>query len=97
MIAREMDVLANLGSLVLGFWSLVTRQKLLLGYLQVLDVGGETVQKRNVAGLLVGDWENALEATVGVPDLVTPPLFRLDALVKDFLAATVIDALEMNE
>jgi hypothetical protein len=47
------------------------RQEPLLGHLQVLDVGGGTVQKRNLAGLLVGDLESALEATVVVLELIS--------------------------
>ena len=48
--------------------------------------------KQNLVGLLVSDGESILEATVTVPELTKSPLFRLDALAMDFLAATGIDA-----
>lgn len=64
----------------------------LLGHLQVLDMGGGTVQKRNLAGLLVSDVESTLEVTVTVPELIASPLFRLNALATNFLVATGIDA-----
>jgi hypothetical protein len=55
---------------------------------KLLDVGGGTVQKRNLAELLVGDWESTLEATVVILKLITPPLFQLNVLAKDFLMTT---------
>ena len=58
------------------------RQELLLGHLQVLDVGGGMVQTRSLAGLLVGEWESALQVAAVLLELITPPLFWLDALVK---------------
>ena len=90
MIAREMNALAKAGSLILCL--LEPRLELLLGHLQVLDVGGGTVQERNLAGLLVRDGESVLEATVAVPELIASPLLRLDALATNFLAATGINA-----
>ena len=86
VIAREMNVLAKSGSLILCL--LEPRLKLLLSHLQVLDVSGGTVQQRNLAGLLVGDGKSILEATVTIPELIASPLLRLDALAADFLAAT---------
>jgi hypothetical protein len=80
--------LAKAGSLVLCL--LEPRLELLLCHLQVLDVSGGAVQERNLAGLLVGDGKSILEATVAVPELITSPLLRLDALATDFLAADLI-------
>ena len=67
MIAGEINALAKVGSLILCL--LEPRLKLLLGHLQVLDVGGGTVQKRNLAGLLVRDGESILKVTVTIPDV----------------------------
>ena len=61
--------------------------ELTLGHLKVLDVGGSAVEKRNLAGLLVGDWERVLEAAVALAEFVTSTLFRLDALTADLLPA----------
>ena len=70
--------------------------ELLLGHPQVLDVDGGTVQKRNLAELLVRDGEGILEATVAVPELIQSPLLRLDALTTYFPAVPGLDACEMN-
>jgi hypothetical protein len=58
------NVLAKAGDLI--FCLLKPRLKLLLGHLQVLDVGSGTVQERNLARLLVGNGKGILEATVAV-------------------------------
>jgi len=90
-----MNALAKTGSLVLCL--LEPRLELLLGHLQVLDVGGGTVQKRNLAGLLVRDRESVLEVTVAVPEPIVSPLLRLDALTTDFLVAGNWDECVRNE
>jgi hypothetical protein len=61
--------------------------KLILGHLEVLDVGGSAIKKRNLAGLLVGDGKRVLEAAVTLPEFITPTLLRLDALTTDLLPA----------
>ena len=58
-----------MGSLVLC----LLEPHLLLGHLQVLGVGRDTVQKRSLAGLLVRDGESVLKATVAVPELIASP------------------------
>lgn len=57
-------------------------------------MGGGTIQKGNLARLLVGNWECVLEATVAIPELITPPLLRLDTLATNFLATAVMSKLE---
>ena len=84
-LAGEINALAKTGSLVLGL--LEPRLKLLLSHLQVLDVGSGTVQERNLARLLVGHGKGVLQAAVAVPELIAPPLLRLDTLATNFLAA----------
>jgi hypothetical protein len=64
--------LAKTGSLI--FSLLEPRLKLLLSHLQVLDVGGGTIQKGNLARLLVGNGECVLKATVAIPKLIASPL-----------------------
>ena len=72
--------------------------ELLLGRLQVLDVGGGTVQKRSLAGLLVRDGESVLKVTVTVPELIASPFLGLDALATmDFLAGTGVDARHISD
>jgi len=71
VITREVNALAKAGSLI--FCLLEPRLELLLSHLQVLDVGGSTVQERNLAGLLVRDGESVLEVTVAFPELITSP------------------------
>jgi hypothetical protein len=61
--------------------------ELTLGHLEVLDVGGSAVEKRNLAGLLVGDGKRVLEAAITLPEFVAPTLFRLDTLTTDLLPA----------
>ena len=61
--------------------------ELTLGHLKVLDVGGSAVEKRNLAGLLVGDRKRVLEAAITLPEFVAPTLFRLDTLAADLLPA----------
>ena len=85
MIDKQANALAKAGSLILCL--LEPRLELLLSHLQVLDVSGGAVQQRNLAGLLVGDGESILEATVAVPELIASPLLRLDALTTNFLTA----------
>jgi len=85
VIDKQANALAKAGSLVLRL--LEPRLELLLGHLQVLDVSGGTVQKRNFAGLLVGHRKGVLEATVAIPKLIASPLLRLDALTTNFLTA----------
>jgi len=48
-------------------------------------VGGSAIEKRDLAGLLVGDGERVLEATITLPEFVTPSLLRLDSLTADLL------------
>ena len=48
--------------------------ELTLGRLEVLDVGGGAIEKRGLAGLLVGDGERVFEAAVTLPEFVTPAL-----------------------
>ena len=63
-----MNVLVEAGNHILCLPE--PRLELLLGHLQVLDVGGGMVQKRNLTGLLVREGESILEATVAVPELI---------------------------
>ena len=88
IVAVETNALEAAG---LVLYLLGPRLELLLGHLQVLEASGGTVQKRNLAGLLVTDVESTLEATVAVPELIAPPLFRLNALATDLHVATGID------
>ena len=60
--------------------------ELILGHLEVLDVGRRAIKKRNLAGLLVGDGERVLEAAVALPEFVAPTLLRLDTLAADLLS-----------
>ena len=64
-LAREANAPAKAGSPILCL--LESCLKLLLGHLQVLDVGSGMVQERNLARLLIGDREGILEAAVAVP------------------------------
>ena len=57
-----------------GFGLLKPHGELTLGHLEVLDVGGGTIEKRDLAGLLVGDRERIFEAVVTLLDFVTPAL-----------------------
>lgn len=50
--------------------------ELALDRLEVPDVGGDAVEKRNLAGLPAGGGKRGLEATVTLPEFVTPRLFR---------------------
>lgn len=86
-----MNALAKAGSLILCL--LESCLQLLLGHLQVLDVGGGTVQERDFARLLVGDRKSILETTVAIPEFIASPLLRLDTLTTDFLAAAAKKAL----
>jgi hypothetical protein len=45
------------------------------------------IEKRNLAGLLVGDGKRVLEAAVTLPEFVAPTLLRLDTLTADLLPA----------
>jgi len=74
-------------NLVLGL--LEPRLKLLGGHLEVLDVGGGAVEKRNLARLLVGDREGILESAVAITKFIATPLLRLDALAADRLTAGI--------
>lgn len=73
----------------LGLSLLEPLLELLGSDLQVLDVGGGPIEQRNLAGLLVRDWQRILEPAVSFPQLVPPALLRLDALTTDGLAALV--------
>jgi len=84
----EVNVLAKTSSLILCL--LKSRLKLLLSHLQILDVGGRSVQERHLARLLIGNGESVLETAVAIPELVTPPLLRLDTLATNFLTTTAI-------
>jgi hypothetical protein len=87
-----MNALAKAGNLVLCLLEPHLELLPAAGHPQVLDVGGGTVQKRNLAELLVRDGEGILEAMVAVPELIESPLLRLDALTTNFLAVTGLDA-----
>lgn len=50
-------------------------------------MGGSAIEKRNLAGLLVGDGKRVLEAAVTLPEFVAPSLLRLDTLTADLLPA----------
>jgi hypothetical protein len=63
-----MNVLVKAGNHILCL--LEPCLELLLGHLQVLNMGGGMVQKRNLAGLLVRDGESILEMTVAIPELI---------------------------
>ena len=89
----EANALAKTGSLI--FSLLEPCLKLLLSHLQVLDVGGGTVQEGNLARLLVGYGESVLEAAVAIPELIASPLLRLDTLTTNLLAAAAMCKLEL--
>ena len=74
-------------ALSFSFSLLKPHGELTLGQLEVLDVGGSAVEKRDLAGLLVGDRKRVLEATVTLPEFVAPTLLRLDVLTTDLLLA----------
>jgi hypothetical protein len=71
-LGREGNALAKTGGFILCL--LEPRLELLLGHLQVLDVGGSTIQERNLARLLVRDRERILETAVAIPEFITTPL-----------------------
>lgn len=48
-----------------------------------------TIKQGNFARLLVGHGESILEPAVAIPQLISPPLFRLDALATNGLAAHI--------
>jgi hypothetical protein len=80
--------LVNLSeALSFSFSLLKPHGELTLGHLEVLDVGGSAIEKRNLAGLLVGDGKRVLEAAVTLPEFVAPSLFRFDTLTADLLPA----------
>ena len=62
--------------------------ELTLGHLEVLDVSSSAIEKRDLAGLLVGDGERVLEAAVTLPEFVTPTLLGLNTLTADLLPAS---------
>jgi len=74
-------------TLSFSFSLLKPHGELTLGHLKVLDVGGSAIEKRDLAGLLVGDGKRVLEAAVTLSEFVTPSLFRLDTLTTDLLQA----------
>ena len=61
-------------ALSLSFSLLKPHGELTLGHLEVLDVGSGAIEKRDLAGLLVGDGERIFEAAVTLPEFVTPAL-----------------------
>jgi hypothetical protein len=73
----------------LGLCLLESRLELLSSHLEVLDVSSGTIKQGNFAGFLVRHGEGILEPAVTVPQLVAPPLFRLDTLTTDSLATHV--------
>lgn len=86
--STEHEGLVNLSeTLSFSFSLLKPHGELTLGHFKVLDVGGSAVEERHFAGFLIGDGERVLEATVTLPEFVTPSLFRLDALTTDLLPA----------
>ena len=50
-------------------------------------MGGSAIEKRDLAGFLVGDGKRVLEAAVTLPEFVAPSLFGLNSLTADFLPA----------
>ena len=50
-------------------------------------MGGSAIEKRNLAGFLVGDGKRVLEAAITLPEFVAPTLFGLNSLTADFLPA----------
>jgi hypothetical protein len=48
-----------------------------------------TIKQGNFAGLLVGHGQSILEPAIAIPQLISPPLFRLDALAANGLAAHI--------
>ena len=74
-------------TLSFSFSLLKPHGELTLGHLKVLDMGGSTIEKRNLAGLLVGDGKRVLEAAVTLSEFVTPTLLGLDSLTADLLPA----------
>ena len=50
-------------------------------------MGGGAIEKRNLAGLLVGDGKRVLEVAVILSEFVMPTLPRLDTLAADLLPA----------
>jgi hypothetical protein len=74
--STEHEGFVNLAkTLSFGFSLLKSHGELTLGHLEVLDVGGSAIEKRNLAGLLVGDRKRVLEAAVTLPEFVAPTLF----------------------
>ena len=61
-------------ALSFSFSLLKPHGELTLGQLEVLDVGGSAVEKRDLAGLLVGDRKRVLETAVTLPEFVAPTL-----------------------
>jgi len=86
--STEHEGLVNLSeALSFSFSLLKPHGELTLGHLEVLDVGGSAVEKRNLAGFLVGDRKRVLEAAITLSEFVTPTLLRLDTLTADLLPA----------
>lgn len=54
----------------------------------IFDMSPTSIKQRDFARLLVGGGEGFFEASVPIAKLVTPPLFRLDALLSDGLTTT---------
>jgi hypothetical protein len=86
--STEHEGLVNLSE-ALGFSLSLLKPhgELTLGHLEVLDVGGSAIEKRDLAGLLVGDGKRVLETAVTLPEFVAPSLLRLDSLTTDLLPA----------
>lgn len=74
-------------ALSFSFSLLKPHGELTLGHLEVLDVGGGAIEKRDLAEFLVGDGKRVLEAAVTLPEFVAPTLFGLDSLTADLLPA----------
>ena len=61
-------------ALSLSFSLLEPHGELTPGHLEVLDVGGSAVEKRNLARLLVGDGKGVLETATTLSEFVAPTL-----------------------
>jgi hypothetical protein len=87
--AEHQRLIDSAKSLYFVFCLLESCLELLGGHLEVLDVSGCAVKEGDLARLLVGNRKGILEAAVAIPEFITTPLLRFDALLSDGLAASI--------
>lgn len=83
---RLVDVAKSVNLRFSGFQS---EFQLLFDGLEIPNVSSCSVEQRNLAGFLVGRRKGILQAGVAVPELISSPLFRFDALLANGLAARI--------